>query len=75
MGDDFWSGVGVDLHLEPDVAAGRRTGLERALRDAVRDGRLAPGTRLPPTRRLAAELGISRGTAKGPTTNWSPRGI
>ncbi|QFZ75432.1 aminotransferase class I/II-fold pyridoxal phosphate-dependent enzyme [Streptomyces fagopyri] len=63
--DDFWSGVGVDLHLEPDVTAGRRAGLERALRDAVREGRLAPGTRLPATRRLAAELGISRGTAKG----------
>ncbi|MET8408619.1 PLP-dependent aminotransferase family protein [Streptomyces sp. NPDC005195] len=63
--DDFWSGVGVDLHLEPDVAAGRRAGLERALRDAVREGRLAPGTRLPATRRLAAGLGISRGTAKG----------
>jgi GntR family transcriptional regulator/MocR family aminotransferase len=62
--DDFWSGVGVDLHLEPDAAAGRRAGLERALRDAVRDGRLAPGIRLPATRRLAAELGISRGTAK-----------
>ncbi|MFI6336204.1 PLP-dependent aminotransferase family protein [Streptomyces sp. NPDC050535] len=62
--DDFWSGFGVDLHLEPDVAAGRRSGLERALRDAVRDGRLAPGTRLPATRRLAAELGVSRGTAK-----------
>ncbi|MGI3226014.1 PLP-dependent aminotransferase family protein [Streptomyces sp. GTA36] len=62
--DAFWSGVGVDLHLEPDAADGRRAGLERALRDAVRDGRLAPGTRLPATRRLAAELGISRGTAK-----------
>ncbi|GHD85029.1 GntR family transcriptional regulator [Streptomyces naganishii JCM 4654] len=62
--DDFWSGVGVDLHLEPDGAAGRRAGLEKALRDAVRDGRLAPGTRLPATRRLAGELGISRGTAK-----------
>ena len=62
--DDFWSGVGVDLHLEPDVGDGRRVGLERALRDAVRDGRLAPGTRLPATRRLAAELGVSRGTAK-----------
>ncbi|MER5474525.1 PLP-dependent aminotransferase family protein [Streptomyces sp. NPDC002935] len=64
MDDDFWSGVGVDLHLEPDAAAGRRAGLERALRDAVRAGRLAPGTRLPATRRLATELGISRGTAK-----------
>ncbi|MEV5437325.1 PLP-dependent aminotransferase family protein [Streptomyces sp. NPDC052682] len=62
--NDFWSGVGVDLHREPDSAEGRRAGLERALRDAVRDGRLAPGTRLPATRRLAAELGISRGTAK-----------
>ncbi|WP_432175511.1 PLP-dependent aminotransferase family protein [Streptomyces sp. Tue6028] len=62
--DDFWSGVGVDLHLEPDAGAGRRAGLERALRDAVREGRLSPGTRLPATRRLATELGISRGTAK-----------
>ncbi|GAA4083310.1 PLP-dependent aminotransferase family protein [Streptomyces shaanxiensis] len=39
-------------------------GLERALRDAVRDGRLAPGTQLPATRRLADELGISRNTVK-----------
>ncbi|MEV5433540.1 PLP-dependent aminotransferase family protein [Streptomyces sp. NPDC052701] len=61
---DFWSGVGVDLHLEPDSAQGRRARLERSLRDAVREGRLAPGTRLPATRRLAAELGVSRGTAK-----------
>ncbi|MGI5456188.1 PLP-dependent aminotransferase family protein [Streptomyces sp. CA-249302] len=62
--NDFWSGVGVDLHLEPDAGDGRRVGLERALRDAVRDGRLTPGTRLPATRRLATELGVSRGTAK-----------
>ncbi|KAB1149273.1 PLP-dependent aminotransferase family protein [Streptomyces luteolifulvus] len=57
-------GVGVDLHLKADVGEGRRVGLERALRDAVRDGRLAPGARLPATRRLAAELGVSRGTVK-----------
>ncbi|MFE0799408.1 PLP-dependent aminotransferase family protein [Streptomyces sp. NPDC058812] len=62
--DDFWSGIGVDLHLEPDAGQGRRSGLERALRDAVRDGRLAPGSQLPATRRLAGQLGISRGTAK-----------
>jgi GntR family transcriptional regulator / MocR family aminotransferase len=35
--------------------------LERALRDAIRGGRLTPGTPLPSTRGLAAELGISRG--------------
>lgn len=32
------------------------------LREAVRDGRLMPGTALPSTRRLAAELGVARGT-------------
>ncbi|GHA23507.1 hypothetical protein GCM10010372_24510 [Streptomyces tauricus] len=62
--ESFWDGVGVDLRLGTDVSDGRRAGLERALRDAVRDGRLAPGARLPATRRLAVELGISRGTAK-----------
>ena len=34
---------------------------EHALREAVRGGRLAPGTRLPSTRTLCAELGVSRG--------------
>ncbi|MFF4588528.1 PLP-dependent aminotransferase family protein [Streptomyces sp. NPDC001388] len=62
--NDFWSGVGVGLRLEPDTGEGRRAGLERALRDAVREGRLAPGTRLPATRRLAVETGISRNTVK-----------
>ncbi|MEU5321979.1 PLP-dependent aminotransferase family protein [Streptomyces sp. NPDC021056] len=54
----------MDLHIELGSVEGRRAGLERALRDAVRDGRLAPGARLPATRRLAAELGVSRGTVK-----------
>ncbi len=35
--------------------------LEHQLREAVRDGRLATGERLPATRVLAAELGVSRG--------------
>jgi GntR family transcriptional regulator / MocR family aminotransferase len=53
---------GLDLHL--DVGEGRGCGraLEAALRDAVRSGRLTPGTRLPGTRSLAADLGLSRGT-------------
>src|ERR671923_525681 len=35
--------------------------LEAQLRDGVRDGRLAAGARLPSSRALAAELGVSRG--------------
>ena len=33
-----------------------------ALREAVRTGRLVPGTRLPSTRSLAADLGVARNT-------------
>jgi GntR family transcriptional regulator / MocR family aminotransferase len=51
----------VDLLI--DLAARRtRAGLEEALRDAVRDGRLAPGTRLPSSRVLARDLGLARNT-------------
>ncbi|MGV9381631.1 MocR-like pyridoxine biosynthesis transcription factor PdxR [Nonomuraea sp. NPDC003707] len=57
-----WAGFGVDLHLEVSTGGGRRRGLEEALRQAVRDGRLPRGTRLPSTRSLAVELGLSRGT-------------
>ncbi|MGC1214454.1 MAG: PLP-dependent aminotransferase family protein [Micromonospora sp.] len=57
-----WADFGVDLHLEVDASGGRRAGLERALRDAIRDGRLPPSARLPATRTLATELGLSRGT-------------
>ncbi|MGW4555904.1 MocR-like pyridoxine biosynthesis transcription factor PdxR [Streptomyces sp. NPDC004365] len=51
----------TDLHL--DVRGpGLRAGLTHALREAVRMGRLAPGTLLPPSRSLAADLGVSRNT-------------
>jgi GntR family transcriptional regulator/MocR family aminotransferase len=52
---------GTDLHLELH-GPGLRAGLTDALREAVRTGRLAPGTRLPSTRSLASDLGISRNT-------------
>ncbi|KMS67501.1 GntR family transcriptional regulator [Streptomyces viridochromogenes] len=58
---ESWATFGVDLHLEP-AGPGLRRGLTDALRDAVRTGRLAPGTRLPSSRALAADLGIARNT-------------
>ncbi|CAM5729784.1 PLP-dependent aminotransferase family protein OS=Streptomyces alboniger OX=132473 GN=CP975_21635 PE=3 SV=1 [Streptomyces alboniger] len=56
-----WATLGVDLHLEP-CGPHLRRGLTDALREAVRSGRLAPGTRLPSSRALAADLGIARNT-------------
>jgi GntR family transcriptional regulator / MocR family aminotransferase len=56
-----WAISGVDLHL--DLTGTRvRAGLEAALRNAVSDGRLRPGTRLPSSRSLAADLGVARNT-------------
>jgi GntR family transcriptional regulator/MocR family aminotransferase len=59
-----WATFGVDLHLE---LAGRkvRASLERALRDAVRSGRLGAGVRLPSSRALAGDLGVARNTVAG----------
>ena len=56
--------IGADfLQLHPSTAPprGLRTWLTAALRAAVADGRLPVGARLPATRGLAAELGVSRG--------------
>ena len=50
--------------LLPAVSAPARArgrALQTALREAVRSGRLAPDTRLPSSRDLAADLGVSRG--------------
>jgi GntR family transcriptional regulator/MocR family aminotransferase len=52
--------LSVLLALHP--AGGRRAAVEDALRQAIRSGVLAPGARLPSTRALAADLGLSRGT-------------
>ncbi|VFA90285.1 HTH-type transcriptional regulatory protein gabR [Gordonia paraffinivorans] len=64
------AGLGADLFLDPPLAntgtRGRAATLRRtlaeALRSAIRDGRLPPGTALPPYRSLAADLGVARGT-------------
>lgn len=51
------------LQLDPSTAPGRglTAWLTDAFRAAISDGRLVSGTRLPATRLLAGELGISRG--------------
>ncbi len=59
--EDSWA-TSLDLHLDLPGGTGVRAALIRSLRDAVREGRLAPGTRLPSSRSLAVDLGIARNT-------------
>lgn len=58
-----WAGLGPYLlvGLDRSLAEPLRVQLERGVRDAVRSGRLAAGERLPSSRALAGELGVSRG--------------
>ncbi|WP_445165789.1 MocR-like pyridoxine biosynthesis transcription factor PdxR [Mycolicibacterium sp. Dal123E01] len=52
---------GLDLHVDV-TGPGLRAALTRAVRDAVRSGRLTPGNRLPSSRSLATDLGVARNT-------------
>jgi GntR family transcriptional regulator / MocR family aminotransferase len=58
-----WSGLAPELLLRLNRADAEplRAQLERELRTAIRSGQLAAGERLPSSRELARELGISRG--------------
>jgi GntR family transcriptional regulator/MocR family aminotransferase len=58
-----WTGLGPELLLRLDRNSGDSLGsqLQRELRDAIRAGRLHEGERLPSSRVLANELGVSRG--------------
>ena len=52
----------MDFHVSLEGGGDLTAQLYRRLRDAVLDGRLVPGDRLPATRRLAESLGVSRTT-------------
>jgi GntR family transcriptional regulator / MocR family aminotransferase len=53
---------GRDVFLDIDLRRGYlRRNLRSALREAIQQGRLVAGTRLPSSRRLAADLRVSRG--------------
>jgi GntR family transcriptional regulator/MocR family aminotransferase len=58
-----WTGLGPELLLRLDRTLPEPLGsqLERELREAIRSGRLGTGERLPSSRALSRELGVSRG--------------
>ena len=55
------SGAGLLVELRRGGAVALHRQVEAAIRDGIRSGRLRFGTVLPPTRVLAADLGVSRG--------------
>src|SRR6185436_467184 len=55
--------LGLAVSLPPPGSRDLVHALHRQLRAAILDGRLKPGLKLPPTRALAASLGVSRNTA------------
>ncbi|MFF1877600.1 PLP-dependent aminotransferase family protein [Leifsonia sp. NPDC058230] len=52
----------MDVHVQIEGRGDRADRIYRQLRDAIRDGRLRHGERLPATRDLAAQLSVSRTT-------------
>jgi len=52
---------GLLIELERDAEAPLHEQVERSIRENIQAGRLAAGARLPSSRALASELGISRG--------------
>ena len=58
-----WSGLGPELLVQLDRSSAQplRSQLEATLREAIRSGRLPGGERLPSSRELARDLGVSRG--------------
>jgi GntR family transcriptional regulator / MocR family aminotransferase len=62
-GEDSWTSSGLDFLISVDRRGrGVAAALQRAVREAIRAGRLRPGEPLPSTRALARDLGVARGT-------------
>ncbi len=70
---DSWTTSGIDLHVEMK-GLGRRRALEAALREAIADGRLPAGTRLPSSRNLAVDVGVARNTVVDVYTQLTAEG-
>jgi len=52
----------LELFVDPDARRSTTRSIYRQLREAIASGRVSVGDRLPPTRELATQLGVSRHT-------------
>src|SRR5215469_749987 len=62
-------------HFERRAGETLRVALERSLRDAIGSGALRPGVRLPSSRALAGQLGVSRGVTSDAYEQLAAQGL
>jgi GntR family transcriptional regulator / MocR family aminotransferase len=60
MGTSFGPELLISLDGDDDLPGSRRARLEMRLRELVREGTLPPGARMPSSRALSGDLGVSR---------------
>ncbi len=60
---DTWLATSLLIHLDPHARGGLQQQIYAGVRRAILDGVVAPGTRLPSSRAVAGDLGVSRTTA------------
>jgi GntR family transcriptional regulator/MocR family aminotransferase len=65
----------VELFLDPRDGRGMTVQLYDQIRNAITNGRLAPGDRLAPTRTVARELGVSRSTVTSAYSRLTAEGF
>ncbi|MDQ0377003.1 MocR-like pyridoxine biosynthesis transcription factor PdxR [Amycolatopsis thermophila] len=65
----------MDLHVSLTGRGDLVAQIYRQLRDAIADGRLRPGERLPPTRELARDLAVSRNTVAAAYDRLTAEGL
>lgn len=74
-GPDKEVAAAFDLSAQPAGARFRYLEIVEALRRSIRDGGLTPGTRLPPQRAVAAQLGVSIATVNRAYVEAARRGL
>ena len=67
--------MAISIRLDPGATGSLVTQLKGEIRRQVAAGILRPGDRLPPTRQLARDLGIHRGTAASAYAELAEEGV
>ncbi|MGB6100561.1 MAG: winged helix-turn-helix domain-containing protein, partial [Comamonas sp.] len=65
----------LPLRIDPAAGMGLQAQVTDQIRQLILDGRLTPGARMPATRQLALDLGVSRNTVMGAFERLAAEGL